>query len=36
MKRVEEAKNTELTYRTLFPTGKYFKEIEDAKRKYLR
>jgi len=34
MRRIEEAKNTELTYRTLFPSGKYFKEIEDAKTKY--
>lgn len=36
MKRKEEATNTELTYKTLFPDGKYFKEIEEAKIKYLK
>ena len=36
MKKNEEAKNTELTYKALFQNGKYFKEIEDIKMKYLK
>jgi len=36
MKRNEEAQNTELTYKTLFPNGQYLKQIEEIKSKYIK
>ena len=36
LKRNEEASNTELTYKNIFPNGKYFKELEDIKTKFLK
>ena len=36
MQIYEEANNTELIYKSFFPNGKYFKEIEEIKTKYLK
>jgi outer membrane protein assembly factor BamD len=34
MKKTDEAKNAELTYKSIFPNGKYFQQIEEVKTKY--
>ena len=35
-RKKDEAVNAELTYKSIFPNGKYFKEIDDLKTKYVK